>query len=160
LILESAVRECQECRRSIPGNAEIAISREAISKLARRNDVTAATIRKWPSCTDFQDCSPTTHHSPTTLSAAQETIVIQLRKTLRLPLDDLLALTGEFPCPAFSRSRRDCCLRRHEVGNLRTPRPVVAKAVHSAFMSALLTDSRPASMRLTRCERHWASSII
>ncbi len=34
--------------------AEIAASSEPISKLARRDQVTAATLRKWPSRTDFQ----------------------------------------------------------------------------------------------------------
>jgi hypothetical protein len=38
--------------------AEIAARRETRPKLARRQPVTAATIRKWPSRTDFQERSP------------------------------------------------------------------------------------------------------
>ena len=39
------------------------------------------------------------------------------------PLDDLLAVTREFLCPAVSRSGLDRCLRRHGVGNLRALKP-------------------------------------
>ena len=117
--------------------AEIAASSEPVSKLARRYHVTAATIRKWQSRTDFQDRSPTAHHLQTTLTPAQETIVVHLRKTLRLSLDDLLAVTREFLCPGVSRSGLDRCLRRHGVGNVRTRQPVAEKAPHAAFKSYL-----------------------
>jgi len=66
-----------------------------------------------------------------------ETIVVHLRKTLRLSLDDLLAVTREFLCPGVSRSGLDRCLRRHGVGNLRTLQPVAEKAPHAAFKSYL-----------------------
>ena len=45
--------------------------------------------------------------------------MVQLRKTLLLPLDDLLAVAREFLCPDVSRSGLDRCLRRHDVGNPR-----------------------------------------
>jgi hypothetical protein len=67
----------------------------------------------------FTDGSHTAHHLQTTLKSAQELIVVQLRKTLLLPLDDLLAVTREFLCPAVSRSGLNRCLRRHGVGTLR-----------------------------------------
>ena len=41
----------------------------------------------------------------TTLSPTQEWIVTELRKTLLLPLDDLLAITREFVIPDVSRSK-------------------------------------------------------
>ena len=40
-------------------------------------------------------------------------MVVHLRRTLLLPLDDLLAVTREFICPNVSRSGLDRCLRRH-----------------------------------------------
>ncbi len=125
----------KQARTTPAVRAEIAASSEAVSKLARRDHVTAATLRKWLSRTDFQDRSPTAHHLQTTLTPAQETIVVHLRKTLRLSLDDLLAVTREFPCPRVSRSGLDRCLRRHGVGNLRTLQPVAEKAPHAAFKS-------------------------
>ena len=52
-------------------------------------------------------------------------MVIELRTTLLLPLDDLLAVTREFLNPDVSRSGLDRCLRRHGVSNLQalTPQP-------------------------------------
>ena len=52
-------------------------------------------------------------------------MVIALRKTLLLPLDDLLAVTREFINPNVSRSGLDRCLRRHGVSHLQAliPQP-------------------------------------
>ena len=47
-----------------------------------------------------------------------ELVVIELRKTLLLPLDDLLAVTREFINPNVSRSGLDRCLRRQGVSHL------------------------------------------
>jgi hypothetical protein len=62
---------------------------------------------------------PQPHTLHTTLSPAQEAIVVSLRQTLLLPLDDLLAVTREFINPNVSRSGLDRCLRRHGVPNLK-----------------------------------------
>jgi transposase InsO family protein len=62
-------------------------------------------------------------HSPktmyTTLTPDQELIVVELRRTLLLPTDDLLAVTREFINPAVSRAGLGRCLRRHGVSDLR-----------------------------------------
>ncbi len=42
------------------------------------------------------------HRLQTVLTPAQETVVVHLRRTLLLPLDDLLAVTREFICPNVS----------------------------------------------------------
>ncbi len=55
----------------------------------------------------------------TTLTPEQELIVVELRKTLLLPTDDLLAVTREFINPAVSRAGLGRCLRRHGVSDLR-----------------------------------------
>jgi transposase InsO family protein len=61
----------------------------------------------------------------TTLSAAQELLVVELRRTVLLPLDDLLAITREFINAAVSRSGLDRCLRRHGVSDLKSLLPQV-----------------------------------
>ena len=69
------------------------------------------------------------------LTPAQETVVVHLRRTLLLPLDDLLAVTLEFLSPDVSRSGLDRCLRRHGAANLNALKrrePVVA---YKAFKS-------------------------
>ncbi len=60
-------------------------------------------------------------------------MAVSLRKTLLLPLDDLLAVVREFLNPNVSRSGLDRCLRRHGVGSLRDLKPKVAKPAHKPF---------------------------
>ncbi len=56
-----------------------------------------------------------------------------LRKTLLLPLDDLLAVVREFLNPDVSWSGLDRCLRRHGAGNLRALKPKEARPEHATF---------------------------
>jgi hypothetical protein len=49
----------------------------------------------------------------------KELIVVELRTTLLLPTDDLMAVTREFINPAVSRAGLVRCLRRHGVSNLK-----------------------------------------
>ncbi len=79
--------------------AEIAASDEPASVLARRFGITEQTVYKWKKRSVFADRSHTAHHLQTVLTPAQETVVVHLRRTLLLPLDDLLAVTREFICP-------------------------------------------------------------
>ena len=69
------------------------------------------------------------------LTPAQETVVVDLRRTLLLPLDDLLAVTREFLSPDVSRSGLDRCLRRHGAGNLNDLKPRATAEAHKAFKS-------------------------
>ena len=89
------------------------------AELARLYNVTRQTIRKWQDRESPVDGS----HSPktmyTTLTPDQELIVVELRRTLLLPTDDLLAVTREFINPAVSRAGLGRCLRRHGVSDLR-----------------------------------------
>jgi hypothetical protein len=61
-------------------------SREA----AKVFNITRATAQKWLGRDDVQDRSHRAHTLHTTLSQAQEAIVLALRQSLYLPLDDLL----------------------------------------------------------------------
>ena len=96
---------------------EIAASSETASALARRYGITEQTALKWKKREVFTDRSHTAQRLQTTLTPAQEVVVVHLRRTLLLPLDDLLAVTREFLSPDVSRSGLDRCLRRHGVGN-------------------------------------------
>jgi transposase InsO family protein len=113
--------------------AEIAASSEPTSALAKRLHLTVPTVNKWKMRETFQDRSHTAHRLQTTLTAAQEAIVVHLRRTLLLPLDDLVAVTRQFLCPQASRSGVDRCLRRHGVGNLHALKPATPKEPHKAF---------------------------
>ncbi len=92
--------------------AEIAASNESTRALAKRFGVSELTIAKWRKRASVNDLPHTPHRLQTTLSPAQEAIVVELRKSLLLPLDDLVAVTKEFICPKASRSGLDRSLRR------------------------------------------------
>jgi len=93
--------------------AEIAASGDSAAALAQRFGISEATVYKWKKRTSVHDASHTPHRLQTTLTPAQERVVVELRRTLLLPLDDLLAVTREFICPKATRSGLDRCLRRH-----------------------------------------------
>lgn len=98
--------------------AEIKASSLSQAELAERYNVTRATIRKWKERDSTADRSHRPHELSTTLSAAQELIVAEIRRLTLIPLDDLLVVVREFIEPAASRSGLDRCLRRHGVSNL------------------------------------------
>ena len=89
------------------------------AELARLYNVTRQTIRKWQDRESPVDGSHCPKTMKTTLTPDQELIVVELRKTLLLPTDDLLAVTREFINPAVSRAGLGRCLRRHGVSDLR-----------------------------------------
>jgi transposase InsO family protein len=91
--------------------------------LARRYGVTAPTVRKWRERDSVANRShrPDTLHC--TLSPAQEAVAMEIRRTLWLPLDDLLVVVREFLNPKVSRSGLARCMKRHGVNT----RPVEDK---------------------------------
>jgi hypothetical protein len=105
--------------------AEIKASPASAGVLAQRYNITIATARKWQGRESVQDRSHRPHRLSTTLTPAQELLVVELRRALLLPLDDLLAITREFINPAVSRSGLDRCLRRHAVSDLKSLQPEV-----------------------------------
>ena len=102
-------------------------------ELAQRYGISRPTVRKWKQRESTADASHCPHTLATTLTPAQEAIVVYLRNALRLPLDDLLVVTREFLNPDVSRSGLDRCLRRHGVGSLRAMSPVPQKPGHKPF---------------------------
>ena len=102
---------------------ELRESTQSERELAREYHLNRATVRQWRRRDNDQDASHHPHRLHTTLTPAQELVVIELRKTLLLPLDDLLAVTREFLNPAVSRSDLDHCLRRQGVSHLQALMP-------------------------------------
>jgi transposase InsO family protein len=113
--------------------AAIQASHEPAWIVAERYGISEQTVWKWRKRDGLQDRSHTAHRLQTTLTPAQEAVAVALRRTLLLPLDDLLAVVREFLNPSVSRSGLDRCLRRHGVGNLRALKPKAARPKHSAF---------------------------
>ncbi|WP_293886064.1 DDE-type integrase/transposase/recombinase, partial [Thiolapillus sp.] len=67
---------------------------------------------------EFTDKSHRPHRLQTKLSEHQEMLVVELRKLLLLPLDDLLVIVREFIHPEATRSGIHRTLRRHGVSHL------------------------------------------
>lgn len=97
---------------------EIQISPLTNAALARKYNVHRHTIAKWRKRVSFEDKSHRPDHLQTTLSTDQELLVVELRKVLLLPLDDLLVVTREFISDAASRSALQRLLVRHGVSNV------------------------------------------
>src|SRR6218665_3731716 len=125
-------RTANKNARTTPAvRAEIAASSQTASVLAQRYGITEQTVYKWKKREVFGDRCHTAHRLKTVLTPAQETVVVHLRRTLPLPLDDLLAVTREFLCPDVSRSGLDRCRRRHGVGTLHALKPREPKRRHA-----------------------------
>ena len=88
--------------------AEINASTQPVQVLARLYNITVATAHKWHQRDSMEDRSHCPHKLCTVLTPVQEAVVVELRNTLLLPLDDLLAVTRAFLNPAVSRSGLDC----------------------------------------------------
>ena len=88
-------------------------------KLAKKYGISRDTVRKWKHRDRVDDFSQRPHDLHATLTASEEAVVAELRKTLLLPLDDLLVVVREFICPDMSRSALDRCLRRHGISDLK-----------------------------------------
>ncbi len=86
--------------------------------LAKELGISVGTVRRWRKRDEVHDRSHTAHQLQTTLTDAQEAVVVELRRSLLLPLDDLLVITREFLNPDVSRSGLDRCLRRHGISRL------------------------------------------
>ncbi|MCF6199502.1 MAG: IS481 family transposase [Hyphomicrobiaceae bacterium] len=97
---------------------EIRNSDEPNHVLAERYNITVPTVAKWKTRDNSQDLSHRPNNLQTTLNKGQEAIVVELRKSLLLPLDDLVAVVREFISEQASRSAIDRLLRRHKLSNL------------------------------------------
>ncbi len=99
--------------------AEIQSSDLSIAALARKFGINRHTVRKWKNRDSQQDHSHCPKRLNTTLSPMQEIIVVALRETLLLPLDDLLVVTRKHINEKVSRAGLGRLLRREGVSNLR-----------------------------------------
>lgn len=86
--------------------------------LARLLKVSEATVRKWRQRDTSDDASHTPKKLNTTLSPAQEYVVVELRKRLLLSLDELLEVCQQFINDDVSRAGLQRCLKRHGVSRL------------------------------------------
>ncbi|TMM44808.1 helix-turn-helix domain-containing protein [Colwellia ponticola] len=86
--------------------------------LARLLKISEATVRKWRKRASLADGSHVPKQLNTTLSIAQEYVVVELRTRLLLSLDELLTVCKQFINANVSRAGLQRCLKRHGVSRL------------------------------------------
>jgi transposase-like protein len=86
--------------------------------LARLLKISESTVRKWRKRDSQTDASHVPKQLNTTLSEAQEYVVVELRTRLLLSLDELLAVCKQFIHEGVSRAGLQRCLKRHGVSRL------------------------------------------
>src|SRR5215218_7598787 len=89
------------------------------NSLAKRYNLNARTVNRWRGRTTVEDESHRPKQIIATLDPVLEEVVVEVRRTLLLPLDDLLVVVRRFICPTMSRSALDRLLRRRGVSSLR-----------------------------------------
>lgn len=89
-----------------------------VKALARELGLSVATVRKWRGRESSEDASHRPHTMQTTLSPAQEALVVELRRTVLLSLDDLTAVTRAHIHPGASRAAVGRLLKREGVSRL------------------------------------------
>ena len=113
--------------------AAIRESTDSIPTLMERYGVSYSTVFKWKHRDSTADRSHTAHRLQTTLNAGQEELVVYLRTTLLLSLDDLLAVVREFIEPKMTRAALDRLLRRRGISRLRDLVPLEEKTPPKGF---------------------------
>jgi transposase-like protein len=93
--------------------AYIQASSASAAELAAELGVHETTIRRWRGRCDTVDRSTTPHRLNTSLSASEEALVTELRRTLELPLDDIVEVMRRCLNAKLSRSAIHRCLKRH-----------------------------------------------
>lgn len=88
------------------------------ASIARELGVDATTVKRWRFRDNVTDRPDTAKHLRTTLNPLPKWLVVELRKTLLLSLDDLLVVSREYINADVSRSGLDHCLRCHGVNRL------------------------------------------
>lgn len=103
--------------------AEIHESGASLKQVAKTYNISLSTARKWRHRKDQLDRSHRAHELHTTLSSAQELIVLEIRRLCMLPLDDLLSVTRQFINAAASRSGIARLLKREGLSKLADLQP-------------------------------------
>jgi transposase len=121
--------------------AELQASQEATRALAARYGLNPKTVAKWRKRTTTADApmGPSRARS-TTLTEAEEAIVVEFRRRTLLPLDDVLGCLRE-AIPALSRSALHRCLKRHGISRL--PQDPEKASKRGRFAETRIGGARP-----------------
>ena len=101
-----------------PPRAPALISSRApppLPALAKELGIHARTVARWKARPDVVDRSTRPHRVATTISDWEEALILELRRSLALPLDDIVEAMRRCLNPQLSRSGVHRCLKRHNL---------------------------------------------
>lgn len=96
--------------------------------LARELGIHHRTVARWRARQDVADHSTRPHRLATTITEWEEALIVELRRSLALPLDDILEAMRRCLNPRLSRSGIHRCLKRHDLSARLTPDKAPAAA--------------------------------
>ncbi len=99
--------------------------------LARELGIHSRTVARWKDRQDTTDRSTRPHRLDTSLTQWEEAIVVELRRSLALPLDDIVEVVRRCLNPERSRSAIHRCLQRHAISARLTRDKAAAAAFHT-----------------------------
>jgi transposase len=99
--------------------------------LARELGIHSRTVARWKGRPDVADRSTRPHRLATALSEWEEALILELRRSLALPLDDIVEAMRRCVNPKLSRSGIHRCLQRHGLSARLTSQQTPAAAFHT-----------------------------
>jgi hypothetical protein len=96
--------------------------------LARELGIHPRTVARWKARPDVADRSTRPHRLATPITAWEEALIVELRRSLALPLDDIVEAMRRCLNPQLSRSGVHRCLKRHGLSARLTPQQAPAVA--------------------------------
>ena len=111
--------------------AYIQQSGASAGELARELGIHPRTVARWRGREDVLDRSARPHRIATKISEWEEAMIIELRRELALPLDDIVEAMRRCINPSLSRSAIHRCLQRHGLSARLTPQTAPAATFHT-----------------------------
>ena len=96
--------------------------------LSRELGIHPRTVARWRARRDVADRSTRPHRLATPITACEEALILELRRSLGLPLDDIVEAMRRCLNPQLSRSGVHRCLKRHGLSARLTPQQAPAVA--------------------------------
>ena len=96
-------------------------SQASNAALARELGIHSRTVARWKTRHEVTDRSTRPHRLNTSLTEWEEALVVELRRSLALPLDDIVEAMRRCLNPELSRSAIHRCLKRHGLSRAERP---------------------------------------
>jgi transposase-like protein len=123
--------------------AYIQQSSASIGALARELGIHNRTVARWKARTQVLDRSTRPHRLATTMTDWEEALIVELRRSLALPLDDITEAMRRCVNPALSRSAIHRCLQRHAISARLAPAKAQGAPCRGATRPACLAAAYP-----------------